>query len=176
MNDKLAVRTGSKVTQEDIARICKIDQGSVSRILNKDTRDSFADDTVQKVFKVARELGYLHPALVTSNRRSSQRRKAGMPAKVAIVIGTNTVYDEGTCEVDEISMSGMMLRAFKTRKQSLPLDVVRFDLDVLAPRLRGFKCRCRIVRFSDDDSQFGLAVRFEQLDEANTDKLKQFLK
>ena len=57
-----------RVTQEDIARTCKIDQGSVSRILNEDTRDSFAEETVQKVFKVARELGYLHPSLITSNR------------------------------------------------------------------------------------------------------------
>ena len=49
----------SRVTQEDIALACGIDQGSVSRILNKDTRDSFAEETVQKVFKIARELGYL---------------------------------------------------------------------------------------------------------------------
>ena len=60
-----------RITQEDIARTCKIDQGSVTRILNEDTRDSFAEDTVQKVFRIARELGYLHPALITSNRRES---------------------------------------------------------------------------------------------------------
>ena len=65
-----------RVTQEDIARTCKIDQGSVSRILNEDTRDSFAEETIQKVFKIARELGYLHPSLITSNRRESNRRKA----------------------------------------------------------------------------------------------------
>ena len=70
-----------KITQEDIANTCKIDQGSVSRILNKDTRDSFAPETVDRVFKIARELGYLHPALVTSNRRESIRRKAGFEAR-----------------------------------------------------------------------------------------------
>jgi len=46
-----------RVTQEDIARLCGIDQGSVSRILNKDTRDSFAKETIERVFKAAREAG-----------------------------------------------------------------------------------------------------------------------
>ena len=72
-----------RITQEDIANHCKIDQGSVSRILNEDTRDSFADGTVRKVFKSARELGYLHPSLITSNRRESSRRKAGVVGRVA---------------------------------------------------------------------------------------------
>ncbi len=175
-NDKAKVAGGSKVTQEDIARACRIDQGSVSRILNKDTRDSFAEDTVKKVFKVARELGYLHPALVTSNRRSSQRRKAGMPAKVTLVIGTNTVYDEGRCDVDEVSMSGMLLKNFRTKKQTLPLDLVRFDIELDAPKLKGLICRCRIVRFLDDDNAFAIAVRFDSLDEPNAEKLKSFLK
>ena len=58
-----------KITQDTIAKLCDLDQGSVSRILNKDTRDSFAEETVRHVFKIAREIGYLHPALVTTNRR-----------------------------------------------------------------------------------------------------------
>ena len=53
-----------KITQEDIANACKIDQGSVSRILNKDTRDSFAPETVAEacgidaatIRRIAREL------------------------------------------------------------------------------------------------------------------------
>ncbi len=175
-NEKGKGDGGSKITQEDIARLCKIDQGSVSRILNKDTRDSFAGDTVEKVFKIAREVGYLHPALVTSNRRQSQRRKAGLPARVAVVIGTNTVFDEGRCDVDEISMSGMLLRNFKTKKGSLPLDIVHFDVEVEAPKLKGLKCRCRLVRFCDDDNQFAIAVRFENLVEESAERLKSFLK
>src|SRR5262245_624118 len=107
-----------RVTQEDIANACKIDQGSVSRILNKDTRDSFAEETVQHVFKIARELGYLHPALVTSNRRESVRKKMGFDAHVQIVIGTNTIYDEGAVDVDEMSVSGMLLKNFRTKKQT----------------------------------------------------------
>src|SRR5258705_6888878 len=127
MTDGAAGGKKRKITQEDLARHCKLDQGSVSRILNKDTRDSFADETVELVFRAARELGYLHPTLVNSNRRASDRKKAGFAAKISIVIGMNTVYDEGTCDIDEISSSGMMLMRFKTKKQSFPMDRFRID-------------------------------------------------
>ena len=177
MGDNSATAQGaSKVTQEDIARACKIDQGSVSRILNKDTRDSFARETVDEVFKIARELGYLHPALVTSNRRLSARRKAGLAAKVQLVIGTNTVYDEGTAEVDEISMSGALLRNFKTKKQNLPMDRFKVDVELTAVKLRGFKARCKVVRFSDNENEYGLAVKFESLEDESKEKLRTYVK
>ncbi len=164
-----------KVTQEDIARLCKIDQGSVSRILNEDTRDSFAEDTVRKVFKAAREIGYLHPSLLTSNRRESSRRKAGVKGRVAVVIGTNTVYDEGTVDIDEISLSGMLLRNFHTRKRALPTDRFKFDVEIDDGRLKGLKCRCKVVRFSENEDEFALAVRFDSLDENAKERLKAFV-
>ena len=165
-----------RVTQEDIAKACKIDQGSVSRILNEDTRDSFAEDTIQKVFKVARELGYLHPSLITSNRRESSRRTAEVSGKVQIIIGTNTVFDEGDVDIDEISMSGMLLRNFRTRKKSLPMDRFKFGVDVVEGRLKGFKARCKLVRFSDNEEEFALAVKFDSLDEDAKEKLKGFVR
>ena len=165
-----------RVTQEDIAKACKIDQGSVSRILNEDTRDSFAEETIQKVFKVARELGYLHPSLITSNRRESNRRKAELTGKVQILIGTNTIFDEGDIDIDEISMSGMLLRNFRTKKRSLPMDRFKFNVDITEGRLKGFKCRCKLVRFSDNEDEFALAVKFDSLDEDAKDKLKNFIR
>ena len=165
-----------RVTQEDIAKACKIDQGSVSRILNEDTRDSFAEETIQKVFKVARELGYLHPSLITSNRRESNRRKAELTGKVQILIGTNTVFDEGDIDIDEISMSGMLLRNFRTKKRSLPMDRFKFNVDITEGRLKGFKCRCKLVRFSDNEDEFALAVKFDSLDEDAKEKLKNFIR
>ena len=166
----------SRITQEDIANNCKIDQGSVSRILNEDTRDSFAEDTVRKVFKAARELGYLHPSLITSNRRESDRQKAGIPGAVTVIIGTNTVWDEGEIDIDEVSLSGMLLRNFRTKKNTLPMDRFKFDVSVSTGKLKGLKCRCKLVRFSDNEEEFALAVRFESLDESAKEKLKAFIR
>jgi transcriptional regulator with XRE-family HTH domain len=165
-----------RVTQEDIARACKIDQGSVSRILNEDTRDSFAEETIDKVFKVARELGYLHPSLITSNRRESSRRKAQVTGRVAILIGTNTVFDEGEVDVDEISMSGMLLRNFRTKKRTLPMDRFKFVVEVGEGKLKGLKLRCKLVRFSDNEEEFALAVKFDGLDDDGKEKLKTFVR
>ncbi len=169
------IRRG-KITQEDIANSCKIDQGSVSRILNKDTRDSFAPETVDKVFKIARELGYLHPALVTSNRRESIRKKAGFEARVQIIVGTNTVYDEGGVDVEEVSSSGMLLRNFRTRKRSLPMDRFKIDVEITSSKAKAFRARCKVVRFWDNEEQFGLAVRFESLDDMARERLKAYTK
>lgn len=165
-----------RVTQEDIARACKIDQGSVSRILNEDTRDSFAEETIDKVFKVARELGYLHPSLITSNRRESNRRKAELTGRVQILIGTNTVFDEGEVDVDEISMSGMLLRNFRTKKRTLPMDRFKFLVEVNEGKLKGLKLRCKLVRFSDNEDEFALAVKFDGMDEDGKEKLKSFVR
>jgi transcriptional regulator with XRE-family HTH domain len=165
-----------RITQADIARRANIDQGSVSRILNHDTRDSFSDDTVRRIFQVARELGYLHPALLSTNRRLSGRKRAALPARIKIFVGNHTPYDEGSCEIAEISQSGCLLRKFKTRKKSLPLDRFLFDLEVDTPALRHFFSRCRLVRISDADEEFSLAVQFEGLSEDRKDKLREFLK
>jgi c-di-GMP-binding flagellar brake protein YcgR len=128
------------------------------------------------VFKVARELGYLHPSLITSNRRESSRRKAEVTGRVQILIGTNTVYDEGEIDIDEISMSGMLLRNFRTKKKTLPMDRFKFNVEVHEGKLRGFKCRCKLVRFSDNEDEFALAVKFDSLDEDAKEKLKGFIR
>ncbi len=174
--DAKAKAEKDKVTQETIAKACDLDQGSVSRILNKDTRDSFAEETVRQVFKVAREIGYLHPALVTTNRRESVRKKTSLEGKVSIIIGTNTVYDSGLVAIDEVSMSGMLLHEFRTEKNSLPMDRFKLDVEVTGPKLKGVKCRCKLVRFSDNENEFALAVKFESMDEASKEKLLKFVR
>ena len=165
-----------KVTQADIARVCRLDQGSVSRILNKDTRDSFSNETVQHVFTIARELGYVHPALVSTNRRLSPRRKTFLKGTASIVIGTNTVYDRGNVEVHDISTSGVLLKNFDTKKRTLPMDRFRLDLEIVSGPLKGLAARCSIVRFSNNESEFGLAAQFMELDEREKRRILRFIK
>lgn len=165
-----------KVTQADIARACKLDQGSVSRILNKDTRDSFSPETVQTVFRAARELGYVHPALVNTNRRHSPRKKATIRANVTVVIGTSTSWDRGSCEIQEISGSGMLLKNFQTKKKALPMDRFRLDLNVTSGPLRGIAAKTTVVRFSNNEEEYGLAVQFTDISEDARKKILRFLK
>jgi len=165
-----------RVTQEDIARLCGIDQGSVSRILNKDTRDSFAKETIERVFKAAREAGYLHPALITSNRRSSVRKGVQVTANLRILSVDGALYAEGTAEIENISLSGMLVRAIKTSTNTLPLEPHRFDVEVTSSRLKGFKARCRPVRYAEDEGGLAIAVRYDAMDDASRQLLEAHLK
>ena len=168
-----------RVTQEDLARYCKIDQGSVSRILNKDTRDSFSRETVDRVFKAARELGYLHPALISSNRRESQRKKITVEADISVVkVADGQVILTGQAEVDEISASGLLLRQVRTSSTSgLPFEPVYIDVNVTSTKLKGFRARTQPARIVDRDG-FGLAVQYRNdgLDDENKEKLRAYLK
>jgi hypothetical protein len=163
-----------KVTQYDIAKACKLDQGSISRILNKDYRDLFSKQTVQKVFNVARQMGYLHPALVTAERRASQRKRLGIIAQTSFIVD-GSVWDSGTAEVDLISMSGLLLKNFQMKKNQLPLKHVRIDIELDTPKLREFKCRGHIARFADQHSEFALAIKYDGLDQDARAKLESFL-
>jgi hypothetical protein len=165
-----------KVTQADIARVCKVDQGSVSRILNKDTRDSFSPETIQLVFQCARELGYVHPALVSTNRRHSPRKKATVKANIQIVIGTSTVFDRGNCEIHELSGSGMLLKNFLTRKRSLPMDRFQIDVNITSGPLRGVHARTHVVRFSNNQTEFALAVQYNEVAEMDRKRISKFLR
>lgn len=165
-----------RVTQEDIARLCGIDQGSVSRILNKDTRDSFAKETIERVFKAAREAGYLHPALVTSNRRNAIRKGLSVSAHLRILRADGNLHSEGTAEIDNISMSGMLLRAIKTSANALPLEPHRIELEINSARLKGLRVRCRPVRFAEGEGGLAIAVRYEELDDASRQLLEAHLK
>jgi transcriptional regulator with XRE-family HTH domain len=161
-----------KVTQMDIARICGIDQGSVSRILNSDTRDSFAEETIQKVFKVARELGYLHPSLVNSNRRESPRKRLPLKADLEIRINDGSVHTRGEADVEEVSASGMVLSGFALESNTLPLTPFSILVEVTSQRLKGFKAECTVARFIEKDGITSLAVRYKAVD----DESKRILK
>jgi transcriptional regulator with XRE-family HTH domain len=165
-----------RITQADIARRVNIDQGSVSRILNNDARDSFSEETVRRVIKAARELGYLHPALLSTNRRLGGRKRASLKARIRFVTNNAATFDEGACEVVEISPSGCLLRGFRTKKRSIPMEPFRIDLEINDSVLKNFFSRCRMIRVSDADEEFSLAVQFEGLSEDRKDKLSAFLK
>jgi c-di-GMP-binding flagellar brake protein YcgR len=56
------------------------------------------------------------------------------------------------------------------------MDRFKFDVEIDDGRLKGFRCRCKLVRFSDNEDEFALAVKFDSLDEDAKEKLKNFIK
>lgn len=66
-----------KVTSSDVARLAGVSQSSVSLILNGSTKVSFSNETRERVFAAAQELGYLP---------KHQRRIARKPSDLILVL------------------------------------------------------------------------------------------
>ena len=154
-------KKGQRATQADLAGKCRLNQGTISRILNGDTRSKHSLKTVAQVMKAAREFGYLHPALVSNERRRNLRKNISSRAQVKIVIGVNTIYDQGKCLIDDISQSGMLLRNFRTTKMTFPLDRFHFFLDFDFEQTKVKNLRCEVARFLTEGDEFGIAVKCE---------------
>src|SRR3954470_2899076 len=74
-------------TQVEIARRVGLDVSSVNKILNRRAGPVFKKSTVERVFKVARQLGFSLERIKRTHRRAHERRQAGFSADVAL-------YDE----------------------------------------------------------------------------------
>jgi len=70
----------------------------------------------------------------------------------------------------------MLLRNFRTKKRSLPMDRFKLDVELSSPKTKSIRVRCRVVRFWDNENEFGLAVRFEGLDDSVRERLKAYSK
>ena len=66
------------VTQVEIARRIGLDVSSVNKILNKRQGPVFRKETVKKVFKLARQLGYDFGRLKYQHRRRHTRKPVSM--------------------------------------------------------------------------------------------------
>ena len=71
-------------TQVEIARRVGLDVSSVNKILNRRAGPVFKKSTVEKVFKVARQLGFSLERIKRTHRRAHERRQAGFSADIAL--------------------------------------------------------------------------------------------
>src|SRR5438477_12821698 len=83
------------VTQVEIARRCKLDVSTVNKILNRRKGAVFKKETVTKVFKVARQLGYDLGQLKHAHQRVQARKKVGLPLEISIYRTDGSVQDRG---------------------------------------------------------------------------------
>ncbi|MBI4232192.1 LacI family DNA-binding transcriptional regulator [Candidatus Peregrinibacteria bacterium] len=164
-----------RITQKDIARLSGLDQGSVSRILRGDDRDSFSKDIAERVFKIAREQGYIHPSVTSLNKREMPRKKAGLMADIKVVGSNGKVFDEGTAQVQSISLSGMLLKGIKTKKMMLPINYFTMEIRPKHIFFKDFKASASIARFVKSDEGLAMAVAYTSISFENRDKIKKFL-
>src|SRR3954469_8821236 len=76
----------SRPTIADVARLCGVTPGTVSRVLNNKQKFSASDAVRQKIFDTARKLGYV-PDLAARNLGSRNTRIVGLFASPQTHLG-----------------------------------------------------------------------------------------
>src|SRR5687767_8426651 len=160
------------ITQGEIARRLGLDVSSVNKILNKRAGPVFRKDTIKKVFKVARELGYDFGRLKYTHRRQFERREVAIGAEVIIVTKDGTVYDQGIATIRDISLGGARVSELATPMGSLPTEPFTLTIKPMQKPYDDLELSGHIVRLHmNGATHFG--VEFSKLDAAAARKLKR---
>src|SRR5690349_10096479 len=75
VQNRLALGRDRMITQVEIARRVGLDVSSVNKILNKRQGPVFRKETIRKVFKIARDMGYDFGRLKYAHRRRFPRKE-----------------------------------------------------------------------------------------------------
>jgi transcriptional regulator with XRE-family HTH domain len=160
------------VTQGEIARRLGLDVSSVNKILNKRPGPVFRKETIRKVFKTAKELGYDFGRLKYTHRRRFERREVAIGAEVVILSKDGAVYDQGVATIRDISQGGARLADLATPLGSLPTEPFTVTLKPMQKPLDELELSGRIVRLNQNGA-ISYGVEFSKLDAAVARKLKR---
>ena len=110
------------VTQVEIARRVGLDVSSVNKILNRRQGPVFRKDTIRRVFKVAKELGYDFGRLKYQHRRRHPRTELSLGAELYIYHKDGSMYDQGVATIRDISMCGARISDVTLPLGTLPVE------------------------------------------------------
>ena len=134
------------VTQVEIARRIGIDVSSVNKILNRRQGPVFRRETVQKVFRIARQMGYDFGRLKFQHRRRHPRRETSIGAELAIYHRDGSLYDQGMATIRDISMCGARVSDVALPLGSLPVGPFSVGLRPMQKPVDDVEIPGRIVR------------------------------
>jgi hypothetical protein len=149
-------------TQTEIARQVGLDVSSVNKILNRRSGAVFKQATVEKVFRVAKRLGFRFDRLKRTHRRSHERRQVQLSAKLALYGTDGSLFDHGTCLVSDIAICGASLVDVELPKGRLPVDPFRVVLKMTGKK-EDVEIGGRLVRLRHDGKSLRLGIAFENV-------------
>jgi len=150
-------------TQVEIARQVGLDVSSVNKILNRRPGVVFKQATVEKVFRVAKRLGYRFDQLKRTHRRSHERREADFPAKLALYGKDGSRFDQGTCSVSDIAICGASLVDVELPKGKLPVEPFTIVLEMTGKKKEQIEIGGRVVRLRHDGKSLKLGIAFQNV-------------
>ena len=151
-------------TQVEIARRVGLDVSSVNKILNRRAGPVFKKSTVEKVFKVAKQLGFSLERIKRTHRRAHERRQVGFSADIALYDAKDgPPIDQGTCQVSDIALCGASLVDVSLPKGTLPVKPFTIRLRMKGKKEEIVEVRGRVVRLHHLGKSLRLGVAFQNV-------------
>jgi len=160
------------ITQVEIARRVGLDVSSVNKILNKRAGPVFRKETIRKVFKVPKDLGYDFGRLKYDHRRRFPRKELSIGVELYVYKKDGSIYDQGVATVRDISLGGARISDVALSTGSLPVAPFSVGLRPMQKPLDDVQLQGQIVRLNINGSTtFG--VQFGKLDVTVEKKLRR---
>jgi len=163
------------VTQKQIAQRVGLDVSSVNKILNRRKGPIFKKETIRKVFKVARELGYDFDRLKFQHRRHSPRKALAVPIELSIYLSEGQLFDRGSAVLSDVSLAGALLTGIVLPQHSIPLEPHTIGLRVLDGPLKDFEIVGRPVRFTREGDAINLGIEFLKTQDVKLAQLRKIV-
>lgn len=161
------------VTQVEIARRVGLDVSSVNKILNRRQGPVFRKETVKKVFKLARQLGYDFGRLKYQHRRRAARKQVSIGAELYVYQRDGSLYDQGVATIRDISTCGIRISDVTLPTSSFPVDPFSVSIRPMQKPVDDLQLTGRIVRMHLNGSA-SYGIDFGRLDSSTEKKLRKF--
>ena len=159
------------VTQMEIARRVGLDVSSVNKILNRRAGPIFRKETIRKVFRVAKELGYDLGRLKHAHRRRDPRKETAVPIELSIYLSEGNLFDRGRAVMGNVSLSGALLSALVLTKQAIPVVPHTIGIRLLDGPLKDVEVLGRPVRLNQAGDALHLAIEFLSTERSKASRL-----
>lgn len=163
------------VNHQEIADRLGLARSTVTKILNQLPNNRASTETIKKVFKTAREMGYDFSRLRNIHRRRADRRPVNLSATLKIQLLNNSLYDTGSARILNLSPYGALLTDIETGKKNLPLAPFHLTLTIVDGPLEGVSVECQVIRLlSKRNVEVG--VNFTRIKAAAEKRIIDFIK
>lgn len=160
------------VTQVEIARRVGLDVSSVNKILNRRSGPVFRKETIRKVFKIAKELGYDFNRIKFVHRRRHGRKELVLGAELRVFKADGTLHDQGKATIRDLSLSGAKLDGVELPSGTIPVGSFVVALKPITKTGEELELPGRVVRLQDG-AIYGVA--FSNLEDGRARRLGKLL-
>jgi transcriptional regulator with XRE-family HTH domain len=148
------------VTQTEIAHRLHLDVSTVNKILHSGSGPVFRKETIRKVFRTARALGYDFDRLKHRHRRRHPRQAVDLPVAISIYT-EDFLYDRGQAVLRNISLSGALLGKPVLPGNRLPAKSPIVGIRAAGGPLPGVEILGRVTRLACPNGEdLDLAIKF----------------